>query len=214
MVVLYAGADGGGSGLLTVLRHELGHVLNRRGLGPALPPWLDEGLADDFAAQELGTLGEAREAPLAPLRTVDGNTVHIRGALASLDLLARAFDSATPPDLRAILALDWTRFMEEPQATLHYAASAWLVRFLLDARPGFASDFHDFLGEVAKGSRGEPRDLEAVLARAGRRWAELESGLRAYVAGRALEAGVGPRAGAASSADNGSSSRHRSSPSA
>src|SRR6185436_7649016 len=29
------------------LVHELVHALGRRGLGPALPPWLDEGMADD-----------------------------------------------------------------------------------------------------------------------------------------------------------------------
>ena len=39
----------------TVLVHELAHLLNRRAIGPALPPWLDEGLAEELA-------GSARDA--------------------------------------------------------------------------------------------------------------------------------------------------------
>ena len=102
--------------------------------------------------------------------------------------------------------------MKEPQAQLHYAASAWLVRFLLDERSGLADEFHGFLDQVARGARGEPADLEAAL---GRSCSEIESGWRAYVAWRALGAGVGP--GAAASAPrppSGSSSRQRDSPSA
>jgi hypothetical protein len=209
MVVLFAGESAIGSGLGTVLRHELGHVLNRRGLGPALPPWLDEGLADDFAAHELDAAREPREAPIATMRTVEGSRVEIRGALASLDLLAKALASDTAPELESVLALDWKGFMEEPQATLHYAASAWLVRYLLDQRSGLDRRFHAFLDRIAFGATGEPRDLEAAL---GRSWPEIEAGWRAYVASRALGAGVGP--GAFSSVASGSSSRQRDSPSA
>lgn len=212
LVVIYAGEGAHGMGLTTVLQHELGHVLNRRGLGPALPPWLDEGLADDLAGHELGPARETREAPLDAMRTIDGDRVEIHGALANLDLLARALASGATPDLRSILALDWKGFMEEPQATLHYAASAWLVRYLLDQRSGLDRQFHMFLDQVAGGATGEPDDLEAVL---GRSWPEIESGWRSYVAWRALGAGVGPTAGAFSSRPaNDSSSRQRDSPSA
>jgi hypothetical protein len=210
LVVIYTGEGASDAGLTTVLRHELAHVLNRRGLGPALPPWLDEGLADDLAGHELGPDRETREAPLAALRTIEGDRVEIRGALASLDLLAKALATGATPELRSILALDWRSFMEEPQATLHYAASAWLVRYLLDQRSGLDYRFRAFLDQVARGAPGEPDELEALL---GRSWPELESGWRSYVAWRALGAGVGP-AGAFSSRPSGSSSRQRDSPSA
>jgi hypothetical protein len=211
LVVIYAGEGAQDAGLTTVLRHELAHVLNRRGLGPALPPWLDEGLADDLAGHELGPARETREAPLAAMRTIDGDRVEINGALASLDLLAKALASGAAPDLRSILALDWKSFMEEPQATLHYAASAWLVRYLLDQGSGLDRRFHAFLDRVARGACGEPDDLETAL---GRSWPEIESGWRAYVAWRALGAGVGPAASAFSSRPSGSSSRQLDSPSA
>jgi hypothetical protein len=188
-------------------------VLNRRGLGPALPPWLDEGIADDLAAHELGPARAPREIPLETLRTVEGNRVEIRGALASLDLLAKTLAYDRAPLLEAMLTFDWTSFMEEPQAQLHYAASGWLVRYLLDARSGLAGEFHEFLEQVARGARGEPAELETAL---GRSCAELESGFRAYVAWRALGAGVGPSAGDASAPaparSSGSSSRQRDSP--
>jgi hypothetical protein len=200
LVVLFAGASEPRSGFTTVLRHELGHVLNRRGLGPALPPWLDEGLADDFAAHELDSAREPREAPIATMRTVErtvgGSRVEIRGSLASLDLLAKALAAGTAPDLESVLALDWKTFMEEPQATLHYAASAWLVRYLLDRRSGAGDRFHAFLDRIALGASGEPRDLETAL---GKPMREIEAGWRVYVAWRALGAGVGPSAGASAS---------------
>ena len=215
LVVLYAGAADTTevSGLTTVLRHELGHVLNRRGLGPALPPWLDEGIADDLAAHEFGPLREPRETPLETLRTVDGNRVEIRGALASLDLLAKTLAYDRAPLLATVLSFDWTSFMEEPQAQLHYAASAWLVRYLLDDPSGLADEFHAFLEDVSRGARGEAAELEAAL---GRSCSELESGFRAYVAWRAVGAGVGPSAGegSASLRSSGSSSRQLDSPSA
>jgi hypothetical protein len=179
MVVLFAPEEGGDDAAATVLRHELAHLLNRRSLGPALPPWLDEGLADDFAALE---------ERLESLRTVDGNRTEIRGALASLDLLARAIATGRMPPLESLLGLDWEAFVEEPAAELHYAASAWLVRYLLDDRSGLGSAFHSFLRRVSRGGGVGARDLELVLRRP---WVEIESGWRRYVVGRALAAGVG-----------------------
>ena len=103
------------------------------------------------------------------MRTVEGNTIHIRGALASLDLLARAIESTAPPSLSSIFALDWDRFVKEPQSTVHYAACAWLVRYLLDSRSGLADSFRSFLREVARGAPGEQSDLERALGRQTRR---------------------------------------------
>ncbi len=38
----------------TTMVHELTHLVNRRALGPALPPWLDEGMADELAEGLVG----------------------------------------------------------------------------------------------------------------------------------------------------------------
>jgi hypothetical protein len=209
LIVLYAGDRASHSGTITVLRHELAHVLNRRGLGPALPPWLDEGLADDFAAHELGAAREPRETPLEAMRTIGDDRIELWGALASLDLLARALAGDETPALESILALDWKSFMVEPQAKLHYAASSWLVRYLLDSRSGLDADFRAFLQQVAHGARAEPGDLVAALRRP---WPEVVAGWRVYVAWRAVGAGVGPTAGGVSASASGSSSRQRDSP--
>ena len=179
LVVLFAADDDRDDTAATALRHELAHLLNRRSLGPALPPWLDEGLADDFAAPE---------SRLAELRTVEGNRVEIRGALASLDLLARAIATGQMPPLPSLLGLDWEAFVEEPAAQLHYAASAWLVRYLLDDRSGLDPGFRSFLRQVSRGGGVGARDLELTLRRP---WVEIESGWRRYVVERALRAGVG-----------------------
>lgn len=51
LAVLYRG-DRSPAEIEATLVHELTHLLNRRGIGPALPPWLDEGLAEDMARSE------------------------------------------------------------------------------------------------------------------------------------------------------------------
>jgi hypothetical protein len=189
MVVLYADAGPVTGSLDIALRHELGHVLNRRSLGPALPPWLDEGLADDFAAFELGPGLAPRESSLQALRRVEGNRIDIWGALAGLDRLSRALASGAVDPLRAIFELDWRTFVDEPAGTVNYAASAWLVRYLLDPLSGYDAAFRSFLRQVAQGGGVGVTDLAAAL---GSPWSEIERGWRRYVAFRAAAAGVGP----------------------
>ena len=215
LVALYAGDVSEGYAVAPVLRHELGHLLNRRALGPALPPWLDEGLADDFGAFEVGSTLVPRESPLEALRAVDGARVELRGTLASLERLAAAIEASAAPRLPSLLDLDWSEFVTEPAAGLHYAASAWLVRYLLDVEEAEVDPlaFRAFLRQVASGGGVEASDLEQAL---GRPWTEVEEGWRRYVTRRAAAAGVGgvsPAPSAAPSA-NGSSSRQLDSPSA
>ena len=55
----------------STLVHEITHLVNRRALGPALPPWLDEGIAGDLGSSRfaddgslvLGSLGGTSPAP-------------------------------------------------------------------------------------------------------------------------------------------------------
>jgi hypothetical protein len=188
MVALYAGDGPGDRAVSPVLRHELAHLLNRRSLGPALAPWLDEGLADDLAAFELDDRLAPRESPLEAMRAVEENRVEIWGTLASLDDLARTIATGGLPPLASLLALDWNAFVEEPGAELHYAASAWLIRYLLDERSGLDLQFRSFLRQVAQGGGAGASDLETAI---GRPLSEIESGFERYVTERAAAAGVG-----------------------
>ncbi|HVR28933.1 MAG TPA: hypothetical protein VMS86_05305 [Thermoanaerobaculia bacterium] len=192
MVALYAGEGAQRDAVAPVLRHELGHLLNRRSLGPALPPWLDEGIADDFAAFELDARLAPREPALEAMRRVEENRIEIWGTLASLDQLAREIATGSVPTIPELLGLDWDVFVEEPAADLHYAASAWLVRYLLDESSEAALGFRSFLRGVARGGGAGADDLVTSL---GRPWPELDAGFRRYVMERANEAGVGTFSG-------------------
>ena len=187
LVALYAGEGREIESVEAVLRHELAHLLNRRALGPALPAWLDEGIADDFAAFELDPSLEPRESPLESLRTVYGARIELRGALAGLERLAAAIDAGRSPPLRSLFDLDWSEFVAEPASGLHYAASAWVVRYLLDESTGHRLAFRSFLRQVARGGQAGAADLERALEAP---LSDIEPGWRAYVVERAIAAGV------------------------
>ncbi len=139
--------------LLGTLVHELVHLLNRRAIGPALPSWLDEGLADDLGASRIDPDG--RLWPGTWSRTLDAheNEIRISGGEAALRDLADVFgpDGSAPGrlDLGAMLALEWEEFVAEQGAELHYAAAAAFIRMLL-AAPAKSTVF-------AAGSPGSPR---------------------------------------------------------
>jgi formamidopyrimidine-DNA glycosylase len=176
--------------LLGTLVHELGHLLNRRALGPSLPSWLDEGLADDLGASRIDR--EGRLLPGSWSRTLDAQEREIRisgGEAALRDLaelfapaetkpgksqdLAAATDAASRIDLGAMLALEWEEFVAEEGAELHYAAATAFIRMLL-AAPASSGLFRDWLTSVAAGSSPAAEDLRMKL---GRSWPELERAL-------------------------------------
>lgn len=178
LVALFGG-DRPAEEVAATLAHEVVHLLNRRGLGPALPPWLDEGLSDDLAQSRIDP-----EAGLVPgtlggrvLRTPE--RIDLRGARASALELQRGFDAGSVPPLEELLALDWEAFVRPQGRELRYAASQFLVRYLLAAEGGaLASGLRDFLRDVAGGG---PATGEALRARLGRPWPQLELGFRAWV---------------------------------
>jgi hypothetical protein len=105
--------------------HELTHLINRRAVGPALPPWLEEGLAIEMArhhAGEVGYSGAARAAAAA-------------GAL---------------PPVAELLALDVATFRTPSRLKLHYGASGLWMRFLLDS-PELAPGLRTFLRYLSLG---------------------------------------------------------------
>jgi len=149
----------GGDELATVLQHELAHLLERRSLGPDLPAWLAEGLAEDFAeAPPVADGFDFARWRGEVVRT--GLRFEIHGGLAGLDRLGRRASAGAPPSLASLAAFDG--FAAGDEAPERYAAMAAWIRFLL-WRPQSAGAFREFLNEVASGAPPEVGRLEALL---------------------------------------------------
>ena len=131
-----------------IVVHELTHLLSSGALGASLPPWLDEGLAEDLAFCRVDREGrllpdtfESREVPDAWIQSARAGKSLPLGALLS-------------PDTR-LFANPGTR----RDAT---TTSAMLVRWCLgDAAR--AAQFRAFLKSVAKGGAGDAAALAAAL---------------------------------------------------
>jgi hypothetical protein len=173
------------------LVHELVHLINRRALGPALPPWLDEGIADDLAESAVGPGGRLVPGTLAEvtLRTGQVRLDHYVGA-ASGHLLRRALANGSLPPIGQLAAADGEAFWAVTPLAVAYAQASFFVRFLLAGE--LAAGFRDFLARVAEGGDPSVRGLEAALALdAG----ELDRRYRAWLA-QAAEAEEGAGGGA------------------
>lgn len=178
LVALYAGGLGREEVAATLV-HELTHLLNRRALGPALPPWLDEGLAGDLASSAFGPAGDLQPDRLGGAVRRAGDRIDFHGARASVRHLADALDAGSLVPLGELLALPWEEFVRPPLSERHYAESAFLVRYLLAGEGGeLASGFRAFLAAV---SRGEPATAEALARHLGRPWSLTELGFRTWL---------------------------------
>ena len=166
---------------LGTLVHEVGHLLNRRALGPSLPSWLDEGIADDLGASRIDSAGRLLVGTWS--RTLDerGSEIRISGGEAALrDLAEHLVPADGRPegfDLGAALALDWEAFVADDSAELNYAAAAAFIRMLL-AEVTTAEHFRGWLAEVAHGASPEAEEFRRAL---GRSWSELEGDLATWV---------------------------------
>ena len=167
IVATYRGARSDDE-LLGTLAHELGHLLNRRALGPSLPSWLDEGIADDLGASRIDRQGNLLPGSWSRTLEARGPEIRISGGEAALRDLAELFgpDGSVPArlDLGALLALDWEEFVAAESAELHYAAAAAFIRMLL-AAPARRDLFLGWLGNVAAGGSPAAEDLRRVLDR-------------------------------------------------
>lgn len=140
-----------------LLAHELTHLVTHRTLGSILPPWLEEGLADDLAfcriekdgRLSLGTLGGAT-ASRVRRRSLGRGTVRVEqereisGARASLLRLAGLAETRELPALRELVSLSQRELVVSEHRALWYPLSVFFVRFLLD-RERSAEVFRDFL---------------------------------------------------------------------
>lgn len=167
-------------GVEATLIHELGHLVARRALGPALPPWLGEGLAEDLGQTpfdaESAVAGAFRWGSLRGRVRREGQRIYLDGPPAAIDLLAGERD---PISLARLVEVDEEHFLGAGGPLL-YARSLVFVRFLLDGGDAeLAAGFRAFLAGVARGESAGRAALEAHL---GRPLDQLEAGLRTYLA--------------------------------
>lgn len=167
----------------SVLVQEIAHLLTYQALGANLPPWLAEGLAEDLAYCRVSRAGELLPGTLASWessRTVPvigpggriGMGVERRtgGPRPALQMLLAKWRDPRRPSLADLLVLSQREFMASERRSLHYAMSAFWVRYLMAAER--ADAFHAFLGEVA---RDEAVDAVRLRPRLGSSWDEIEA---------------------------------------
>lgn len=145
------------------LAHELTHLVLRRALGPGLPPWLSEGLADavgDPASPE-------GLQPLLGLRGVEGQARRLRDAYRR---------QPAGLGLERLAALDRASF-DQGSPAYDYEQSALFVRYLL-LDESLAPLFRHYLARLAAGQGPRPELLTETL---GRSWAQLDDGFRSWL---------------------------------
>jgi hypothetical protein len=177
-----AAPDPAADGVEATLVHELAHLVARRALGPALPAWLGEGLAEDLAQTpfdadpSLSERGSFRWGALRGSIRREGDRIEIEGPPAAIDLLAAERD---PISLAALVEAPEERFLGAAGPLL-YARSLVLVRYLLDGGdPELAAGLRAYLAGVA---RGESAGRAALEARLGRPLDRLEGGFYGFLA--------------------------------
>lgn len=179
--------------IAATLVHELTHLLNRRALGPALPPWLDEGMAEDLAAAAIGPAGDLDPEGLGGAVERDGLSVTYHGPRAALSVLATAGEAGELPRLSALSRLDWDSFVLPARREVYYPQAGFFVRYLSSGEDGaLAPGFHAFLAAVADGG---PPDGAALVGHLERSWDALEWGFERWLrAAATAEAGWVPGA--------------------
>lgn len=177
-LAIYRG-DRTNTDVLATLVHESTHLLNRRSLGPALPPWLNEGMADDLAESRIGPDGVITPDVLgADSRVEKGRTVRTGGLAAAVEL-QEAIQADDLPTLRELVIMDEARFYSTARVQLHYALSSFWVRYLAsDFNPQLTRGFRGFLQDVAAGKR---LDSDLLTSRLGADWDSLEKEFRVWV---------------------------------
>lgn len=157
-----------------ILVHELTHMLNRRAVGPHLPPWLEEGLAEDLALSQvdasgrlvLGSWGGGADVRhYSWSNRASEINLTVTGSRAALQAVLFAWRTPYRPELELLSQLSWEMLVSPSSRSLLYAQSAFLTRYLLDGAGDEGADrFRAYLADVAGG--------EAV---SGALWSRLDS---------------------------------------
>lgn len=178
VVALYRG-DQPTDEVAATLVHELVHLINARALGPALPAWLEEGLADDLATSRIDRRGRVLPGTLGGAETRSGDQVRMTGGLAARVNAARAVAERRAPSIETLVEMSWESFVRASERDLHYALATEWIRYLLEAEDGeYAEPFRNWLGAIADGGRA---DAEALRRSLGKSWYELDRGFRIWL---------------------------------
>lgn len=177
-IAFYEG-DRSPSQVISSLVHELTHLLNRRSLGPALPPWLAEGMADDLAESATDAIGQVSPGDLGGEAERLVSWTLRTGGIASLIRLQTLDQLDELPTLSELIAIEGSEFYGPQFAQNHYALSSFWIRFLLDDPDSeLAVGFRSYLSAVAAGEAIS----EALLIRhLNREWAALEADFRRWL---------------------------------
>jgi hypothetical protein len=157
--------------------HEIVHLLNRRALGPALPPWLEEGLADDLANSEVAADGRLETSRLGGLSLQRADGWEWRGALASAVALRRELDAGRLGSLEKLVSLDWSEFVGAGAREDNYGQASFWIRHLV-TDPSTAGELRAFLAGVAAGGSAEGEELRRRL---GADWSLLDERYRRWI---------------------------------
>lgn len=183
MAALYRGEQSMDA-VAAVFVHELTHLINRRAIGPALPLWLNEGLAETLSTSRLSPWGGLDPETWGGSRQQLGNRTHFSGEwVARQNLQNAALDGSLPP-LERVIGLDDETFQRgAPQPGLFYALAGSFFRYLLDGDDRrHRAAFHRFLASVAQG--GAPT-ADALRRHLGVAWSELDGDYRKWLLAQA-----------------------------
>jgi hypothetical protein len=163
VVALFVG-KGSERELARTLTHELCHLLNLRIFGREMPPWLDEGMAEELALSRITRDGRLVPGRLNRSSIMVGPRLHLYGPLAWLnDLLdrERANQLLSLPELQS---LDRQQFFHSDEGPLYYALSSFWVHYLIGGyEKGLDDRFRSYLASLKGGAGPGPEALSAAL---------------------------------------------------
>lgn len=167
------------------LVHEVGHLLNRRALGPALPKWLDEGLAEDLAHfAELEPTDSGRDAYRGQrIEQGEGRSL-LLGNLGALAQLRAAHAAGDLPSLEQLAGGGPDPFSGSISESLLYSQAGFWLRSLVARRN---AALQALLRSIAAGG---PATGERLLHHLEADWAELDRELERYLESEAVVAGL------------------------
>ncbi|HKC25298.1 MAG TPA: SH3 domain-containing protein [Thermoanaerobaculia bacterium] len=148
-----------------LLVHELTHLLNKDAFPADLPPWLEEGMAEELSYGRIGedgrldpsTLRARRRRTTGESQTPEGRVRWVRydvfGPEAMAGRLAARVRRHDLIPLAELLALSPARFGAADARKTTYPQSAFFIRYLLEGERGaLAERFREFLAAAAAGA--------------------------------------------------------------
>ncbi|MEM8963285.1 MAG: hypothetical protein AAGD38_17500 [Acidobacteriota bacterium] len=144
------------------LAHEMVHLINRRAVGPALPPWLDEGMAEAIGTSKINDDGTLDPTAFGGVAVHGGGRVTYAGGQSAVHQLRARLRSGRLVPLDELVRFDWESFVESSDRQIHYAQAGGFVRFLLDSP--YADGFRQYLSRVSRGETPDADRLWSTLA--------------------------------------------------